>query len=82
MTSVDPPAVILIRRDAERNMARFYAVEVEEDLFGGGVLVRRWGRIGTRGRECREWFALRAAAEAECALWARRKVRRGYRDLS
>ncbi|MFT3688970.1 WGR domain-containing protein [Paenirhodobacter sp.] len=80
MNTPPPPAVVLTRRDAQRNMARFYAVEVQEDLFGGGVLVRRWGRIGTQGRECRQWFALRGAAEAECALWLHRKARRGYID--
>lgn len=79
MTTPLPSAVILTRRDAERNMARFYALEVQDDLFGGGVLVRRWGRIGTQGRECRQWFALRDAAAAEGEIWALRKTRRGYR---
>ena len=31
-------------------MARFYDLEVERDLFGRHVLVRRWGRIGTAGK--------------------------------
>jgi predicted DNA-binding WGR domain protein len=31
-------------------MARFYALEVERDLFGRVVLVRRWGRLGTAGK--------------------------------
>jgi predicted DNA-binding WGR domain protein len=35
--------------DLARNMARFYSMEVERDLFGRVVLVRRWGRIGTAG---------------------------------
>ena len=34
-----------------RNVARFYALMIERDLFGRTVLVRRWGRIGSRGRE-------------------------------
>jgi predicted DNA-binding WGR domain protein len=32
-------------------MARFYAMLIEPDLFGGSALVRRWDRIGTRGQE-------------------------------
>lgn len=39
------------RVEATRNMARFYALSIEPDLFGGSALVRRWGRIGTRGQE-------------------------------
>lgn len=33
------------RIDATKNMA------IEPNLFGGAPLVRRWGRIGTRGKE-------------------------------
>jgi len=43
-----PPVVLRI--DATKNMARFYAMSIEPDLFGGASLVRRWGRIGTRGK--------------------------------
>ncbi len=42
--------IILHRIDPAKNMARFYALEVERDLFGRHVLVRRWGRIGTAGK--------------------------------
>ena len=35
-----------IRRDAARNMNRFYRLTVTRDLFGTVVLVREWGRIG------------------------------------
>src|SRR4051795_12059649 len=43
--------LVLRRVEPERNMARFYALMIERDLFGHVVLVRHWGRIGTRGRE-------------------------------
>ncbi len=44
--------VLVLRRvDPEENIARFYALMIERDLFGRVVLVRRWGRIGTHGRE-------------------------------
>ncbi|MFC4170478.1 WGR domain-containing protein [Microvirga sp. GCM10011540] len=36
--------------DPAKNMARFYSLEVERDLLGRVVLVRRWGRIGTTGK--------------------------------
>ena len=42
--------VLVLRRvDPDNNVARFYALMIEHDLFGRVVLVRRWGRIGTRG---------------------------------
>ncbi|HEX2552889.1 MAG TPA: WGR domain-containing protein [Microvirga sp.] len=31
-------------------MRRFYSLDLERDLFGRVVLVRRWGRIGTAVR--------------------------------
>jgi predicted DNA-binding WGR domain protein len=68
----------LTRRDPERNMARFYALEVAPDLFGGAVLVRHWGRIGTGGQARRQWFAAAAEARAEAARWRALKERRGY----
>ncbi|MDW9615401.1 WGR domain-containing protein [Sinorhizobium meliloti] len=39
------------RIDATKNMARYYTMSIEPNLFGGASLVRRWGRIGTRGKE-------------------------------
>ena len=38
------------RRDAARNMARFYQLRIEPSLFGGVLLITCWGRIGTQGR--------------------------------
>lgn len=71
--------MLLTRRDDARNMARFYALDVGPDLFGGTVLSRRWGRLGTQGREIREWFAQPAEAETARDLWLKRKLGRGYR---
>lgn len=44
-------AVTLRRVDPSRNMARFYRLDVQPDLFGGCSFVREWGRIG-RGGTC------------------------------
>ena len=78
MTDAPPHSLLLTRHDSGCNMARYYALSVEADLFGGSTLVRRWGRIGSSGQERRQWFALRSAAEAEGRIWAERKIRRGY----
>ena len=44
------PAGSLRRIDPAQNAARFYSMDVERDLFGRVVLVRRWGRLGTFGK--------------------------------
>ncbi|WP_299912381.1 WGR domain-containing protein [uncultured Paracoccus sp.] len=46
-------AILFLRQDPGRNMARFYRVELCPDLMGGVVLTRQWGSIGTRGNERR-----------------------------
>lgn len=74
----EPDSVLLDRRDPDRNMARFYRLDIVPDLFGGVVLVRNWGRIGHRGQERQHWFADRREALQEQATWTRRKLRRGY----
>ena len=43
-------AVHLRRIDDARNMRRFYRLDLQPDLFGGVLLVKQWGRIGTCGR--------------------------------
>lgn len=70
--------LLLTRLDPTRNMARFYLLAMEQDLFNGIALVRNWGRIGTRGRLRIELFRSRQDAEARLAAIANRKVKRGY----
>ncbi|MBQ0820712.1 WGR domain-containing protein [Microvirga sp. HBU67558] len=71
--------VHLQRIEPGRNMARFYSMEVERDLFGRVVLVRRWGRLGTAGRTRLDEY--KGEGEALAALKALHgaKMRRGYR---
>jgi hypothetical protein len=38
------------RIDARKNMARYYAMSIEPNLFGEACLIRRWGRIGASGQ--------------------------------
>ena len=70
----------LYRIEPARNMARFYALSLEPTLFGGLSLTRRWGRVGTAGRQIVELHADRPAALAALEKWRRAKHRRGYRQ--
>ena len=74
-------AVVLRRIDPESHTHRFYSLTVERDLFGQVVLVRNWGRIGTRGREMVEEHATEDEAIKAMERLAERKRRRGYEDL-
>ena len=71
--------VILRRIDHERNMARFYRMQMQPTLFGGVTLIREWGRIGQAGT-CRhdQHDTAEAARLALDSLMAAKR-RRGYR---
>lgn len=71
--------LVLSRIDPARNMARFYALSLEPSLFGDVAVVRRWGRIGTRGRQAIALHADVSSAQAALERLARAKRRRGYR---
>ena len=73
--------LFLRRVDPDTNVARFYALMLEHDLFGRTVLVRRWGRIGTRGRERSDPHENEAEAAEAMAKLAAAKRRRGYQEL-
>ena len=75
---MDEP-LLLRRIDPARNMARFYALSIGPSLFGDVALSRRWGRIGTKGRQIVELHADRVAALAALRRLEREKRRRGYR---
>jgi predicted DNA-binding WGR domain protein len=71
--------VVLERRNASRNIARFYVLAIEPTLFDEMALVREWGRIGSWGRRRLDLHPNRAAAAESLDAWLVRKVRRGYR---
>lgn len=71
-------AVHLRRVDPARNMRRFYRLDAEPDLFGGVLLTKTWGRIGTEGRSMKEYHADEAFAAEALQTQAERKRRRGY----
>jgi predicted DNA-binding WGR domain protein len=70
--------VILERIDPARNIARYYVLSVEPTLFARDTLVRRWGRIGSTGRERLEFLGSAEAAGSALELWLARKRKRGY----
>lgn len=73
-------AINLARIDDDKNMARFYKLDVQPTLFGEWAVVREWGRIG-RGGTVRS-TPYNTAREAEAARDQQRgaKERRGYRQ--
>lgn len=73
--------LMLRRVDPKRGMARYYALLIERDLFGRILLVRQWGRIGTRGQELAEVHESEEAAQDALDRIAEAKRRRGYVDL-
>jgi predicted DNA-binding WGR domain protein len=71
--------LVLERRDASVNMARFYVLAIEPTLFGDTAVVREWGRIGSLGRRRLDLYPDTAAAAEALDVWLDRKARRGYR---
>lgn len=66
--------------DPTRNMARFYRLSIEPNLFGGVSLVRTWGRIGGACRTKIEMFADTEDAGTSFRRTTAKKLRRGYRS--
>ncbi len=75
-----PETVALTRVRPEKNERRFYHLEIWPDLFGRTQLVRRWGRIGTSGRQRLDPHPDAGAALNALAQLVRAKRRRGYRE--
>lgn len=65
--------------DPDRNRARFYVLDCAVTLFGDVVVLRRWGRIGTCGRQMQTPVAGPVAATDAIARLAEIRGRRGYR---
>jgi predicted DNA-binding WGR domain protein len=72
------PLIELRRIDPAKNMRRFYRLDVQPDLFGGALLVKQWGRVGTCGRLMMESFESEALAIAALRRQTERKRLRGY----
>lgn len=73
-----PYHLYIERSDAAKNMARFYAMSIQPDLFGEACLTRRWGRIGTTGQIMSHHFETEQEAVTLFLHLLRQKKRRGY----
>ncbi|AGS25168.1 MULTISPECIES: WGR domain-containing protein [Rhizobium] len=67
------------RVDASKNMARYYAMSIEPNLFGDICLLRKWGRIGTKGQTMIQHFGREKEAVQLFLELLRQKRKRGYR---
>jgi predicted DNA-binding WGR domain protein len=72
--------IVLERIEPARNIARYYVLSIEPTLFAKHTLIRRWGRIGSLGRERLQFFRGDDAPQAQVTLqmWLARKSKRGY----
>lgn len=64
--------------DPDENRQRFYTLTWQPLLWGGGALVRTWGRVGTRGLSKTAAFPDRASAQPLVERLIRRRLRRRY----
>lgn len=76
---IQPYQLYVERTDNARNMARFYAMTIDVDLFGEVCLTRRWGRIGAQGQMKVQHFASEHDAVSAFLDLLRQKRSRGYR---
>lgn len=74
-----PYQLYVERTDTTKNMARFYAMSIEETLFGQACLVRRWGRIGARGQVMQRSFEGEDEAVRLFLDLLQQKRKKGYR---
>ncbi len=74
--------VRLLSLDPGRNRYRFYALTWQPCLWGGGALIRSWGRLGTPERTLTAFYPDRPSAEAAIRRLLRRRLRHGYRVVA
>lgn len=67
------------RTDPKKNMARYYAMSIEPNLFGEACLIRRWGRIGANGQRREHHFAREEEAVSLFLQLVRKRRSRGYK---
>lgn len=77
-----PYHIYIERTETSTNMARYYAMAIEQTLFGDACLTRRWGRIGTTGRQIVHHFQREEEAVSLFLDLLRQKRTRGYRPVN
>ncbi|WP_454858540.1 WGR domain-containing protein [Rhizobium binxianense] len=78
---VQPYHLYVERTDAKKNMARYYAMSIEPNLFGEACLIRRWGRIGASGQMRVHHFRQEEEAVKLFLELVRKRRSRGYRPI-
>ncbi|MBB3525982.1 WGR domain-containing protein [Rhizobium laguerreae] len=73
-----PYQLYVERTDPAKNMARYYAMQIEQTMFGEACLTRRWGRIGKRGQEKQHVFEREEEAVQLFLELLKQKRGRGY----
>lgn len=71
-------AVTLRRIDPDKDMAWYYRLDIQPDLFGEWRFIREWGRIGRPGRVRSTPYPSPAEALAALERQRRVKIRKGY----
>lgn len=71
-------AVTLYRTDPARNMARYYRLDVQRDLFGAWCCIREWGGLGRAGQTRSSPYPTPSEAQAALDRVRLIKERRGY----
>ena len=79
MTIVQSYQIYVERRDAARNMAPYYSMQISMSGWGEACLTRRCGRIGSQGQVMVHHFAREEEAVKLFLDVARSKRQRGYR---
>lgn len=74
----DMKQVTLTRIAPARNMARYYHLAVEPDLFGSWCCIRVWGRLGTSGQLRSVPYPSAEAAQTAFTRLQRGKECKGY----
>lgn len=64
--------------DLSTNRRRFYVLRWQPLLWGGGMLVRNWGRLGTYGLSRAAAYPDRQSAQRMVERLVRRRLRRRY----
>ncbi len=77
-----PYQLYVERTDHANNMARYYAMSIDANLFGELCLTRRWGRIGSSGQTLIHHFEREKDAVSLFLELTRQKRARGYRTRS
>ena len=68
--------------DPSRNRYRVYRLSWQPSLWGGGALVRSWGRRGTAGRSQATFYPDEEHAQDELKRVLRVRARHGYQPVA